>query len=50
MLSDLLYIWCKSEPWHVISNNVVFWQVYTQMSLYSLLLILENPNDVRPVA
>ena len=38
------------EPWHGISNNVAFWQVYTQMSLCSLLLILETPNDVQSVA
>ena len=26
-----------NEPWHVISNNVAFWQVQTNMSLCSLL-------------
>ena len=34
------------ELWHVISNNVAFWQVYTQMSLCSLLLSWREPNDV----
>ena len=34
------------EPWHVISNNVAFWQVKTQTSQCSLLLSLETPNDV----
>ena len=23
----------QNEPWHVISNNVAFWQVYTQTNL-----------------
>ena len=40
----------KYEPWHVISNNVVYWQVLTQTSLCSLLLSLETPNDVESVA
>ena len=39
-----------NEPWHVISNNVAFWQVLTQTSLCSLLLSLETPNDVQSVA
>ena len=43
----LLYIY---EPQHVISNNVVFWQVQAQMSLCSHLLSLETPNDVQSVA
>ena len=34
----------------MISNNVVIWQVYTQMGLCSLLLSLETPNHVRSVA
>ena len=38
------------EPRHVISNNVVFWQVYTQTSLCSLRLSLETPNAVQSVA
>ena len=38
----------SNEPRHVISNNVAFWQVYTQTSLYSLLLSLETPNDTVP--
>ena len=38
------------EPWHVISNNVAFWQVETQTSLCSLLLNLETLNDIRSVA
>ena len=38
------------EPWHVISNNVVFWQVMTQTSLSILLLSLETLNDVQSVA
>ena len=38
------------EPRHVISSNVVFWQVSTLMSLCSLILSLETPNDVRSVA
>ena len=38
------------EPWHVISNNVAFWQVETQTSLCNLLLNLETPNDVQSVA
>ena len=38
------------EPWHVISNNVAFWQVLTQTSLWSLLLSLETPNYVQSVA
>ena len=33
------------EPRHEISNNVVFWQVETQMSLCSLLLSLELSSD-----
>ena len=37
------------EPRHVISSNVVFWQVLTQMSLCSLLLSLETPNDCQSV-
>ena len=40
----------KFEPRHVISNNVAFSQVKTQMSLCSLLLNLETPYDVRSVA
>ena len=39
----------KNEPWHVISNNVAFCQVYTQTSLCSLLLSLQTPNVVRSV-
>ena len=39
-----------NEPRHVISNNVVFWQVLTQTSLCSLLLNLETPNDGQSVA
>ena len=35
---------------HVISNNVVFWHVYTQTILYSLHLSLETPKDVQSVA
>ena len=35
-----------NEPWHVISNNVEFWQVKTQTSLCSFLLSLETPNHV----
>ena len=31
-------------------NNVAFWQVQSQTSLCSLLLILETSNDVRSVA
>ena len=31
------------EPWHVISNNVAFWQVWTRTSLYSHPLSLEIP-------
>ena len=38
------------EPWHVISNSVLFWQVYTQTSLFSFLLNLETPNGARSVA
>ena len=38
------------EPWHVISNNVAFRQVWTQTSLCSLLLSLETPDDVQSVA
>ena len=37
------------EPVHVISNNVVFWQVQIQTSLCSLLLILETQNAVQSV-
>ena len=40
----------RFELRHVISNNVVFWQVKTQTSLYSLLLSLETPNAVQSVA
>ena len=40
----------SNEPRHVISNNVVFWQLLTQTSLCSLLLSLEAPNDVQSVA
>ena len=38
------------KPQHVISYNVAFWHEKTQTSLCSLLLSLENPNDVRSVA
>ena len=38
------------EQWHVISNNVVFWQVQTQTSLCSFLLNLETLNDFQSVA
>ena len=34
----------------MISNNAAFREVYTQMSLCSLLLSLETPNDVQSVA
>ena len=37
------------DPRYVISNNVVFWHVYTQTGLCSLLLSLETPNDVQSV-
>ena len=40
----------SNEPRHVISINVVFWQLLTQTSLCSLLLSLEAPNDVQSVA
>ena len=40
----------RYEPPHVISNNVSFWQVKPQMSLWSLLLGLETPNDVPSAA
>ena len=40
----------KYEPWHVISNNVAFWQVYTQTSLCSIPLSLETSNDVQSAA
>ena len=40
----------KYEPRHVIFNNVAFWHVYTQMSLYNLLLSLETTNDIQLVA
>ena len=44
-------IWIEQiEPWHVISNNVVFWQVYTQTNLCSLFWSLETPNAVQSVA
>ena len=39
----------KYEPWHVISSNVVFWQVQTQTCLCSLLLSLETPNYCQSV-
>ena len=38
------------EPRHEISNNLTFWQVYTQRSLCSLLLGLETPSGVQSVA
>ena len=38
------------EPWHVISNDVVFWQVYTKTSKCSFLLSLETPNYIQSVA
>ena len=38
------------ELWHVISNDVAFWQVYTQTNLCSLFLSIETPNDVQSVA
>ena len=47
-LWELYFI--TNELWHVISNNVAFWQVLTQMSLCSLRLSLETPNGVRSVA
>ena len=34
----------------MISNNVAFREVWTQTSLYSLLLGLEASNDIRSVA
>ena len=40
----------NNEPWHVISNNVAFWQGYTQTSLCSLILSLVTPNGVQSVA
>ena len=36
-----------SERRHVVSNNVAFCQVSTQMSLCSLLLSLETHHDAR---
>ena len=33
------------EHRHMISNNVVFVQVYTQTSMCRLLVSLETPND-----
>ena len=38
------------EPWHVISNNVAFWQVSIQTSLWSPLLNTDTPNVVQSVA
>ena len=35
------------EPWHVISNNVAFWQVQTQTSLCSLILSSETLNHAQ---
>ena len=40
----------RYEPWHVISNNVAFWQEQIRKSQCSLLLSLETPNDVPSVA
>ena len=40
----------QNEPRHVISNNVAFWQVKTQASMWILLLSLETPNHFRSVA
>ena len=37
------------EPWHVIFNNVAFWQLKIQTRLCNLFLSLETPNDVRSV-
>ena len=37
------------EPWHVIFNNVVFWQVKTQMNLCSLLLTFNAPMATKVV-
>ena len=50
MAKELLDEGMKFEPQHVISNNVAFWQVQTQTSLCSLLLSLETPKCVQPVA
>ena len=38
------------EPRHMISNNVVFLQEYTQTSLCSFLLSSETPDDDQSVA
>ena len=38
------------EPVHEISNNVAFWHVQAQMSLYSLLLSLDTLNGGQSVA
>ena len=51
----LLLTWqlhgCKKyEPQHVISNNVAFWQVYSQRSVYRLLLSLETTNAIQSEA
>ena len=40
----------KYEQRHVISNNVAFWQVLTQMSLYNLILSLDTPNGFQSIA
>ena len=43
-------IWSNTyEPWHVLSNKVVFWQALIQTSLWSLLLSFETSNEVRSV-
>ena len=34
----------------MIPNNVAFWQVQTQTSLYSLILSVETPNDAQSLA
>ena len=49
-ISGLSMLRVKNERQHMISNNLAFWQVLTQMSLCSLLLSLETPNAVQSVA
>ena len=49
----ILLVWVinhNNEPRHEISNNLTFWQEYTQMSLCRLFLSLETPKDVQSVA
>ena len=47
---DVDHLMRSDELGHVISNNVAFCQVKTQMSQCRLLLSLETPNDVQSVS